>query len=476
MSGYSPMFLVILSVVVGFTIRWFLFKTGLIHTIRIRFPRVVDWFHVYQFLKVPEFNETNMQRNNLHRKVSLYLHSLPSIEDADYTNLITANDQSDIVLRLDPNQTIEDRFLGARLYWFNQKTEPNRISSFVLQIRKTDKRRILRQYLRHIDTIADEMNNQSKRHLRLFMNAGAGGGTRWRSVPFNHPATFETMAMEKDLKNKIKSDLESFLKAKQYYRKLGRAWKRSYLLYGASGTGKSSFVAAMANFLRYDVYDVDLSKIRGDSDLKFLLTETTAKSVILVEDLDRFMEPESETATAVTASGIQSFMDGIVSACCGEERVMVFTMNSKECVDPNLLRPGRVDVHIHFPVCDFSAFKTLASSYLGVREHKLFAQVEDIFRHGATLSPAEISELMIANRNSPSRAIKSVIGALQSDGEGRRSYADSIGRRIEGDDVDEAPCGGDGFSTVKDLRKFYGFFKLRNPRRTPRPMIDNDER
>ncbi|KHN06336.1 Putative mitochondrial chaperone bcs1 [Glycine soja] len=266
--------------------------------------------------------------------------------------------------------------------------KPNRTGfPFVLQIRKTDKRRILRQYLRHIDTIADEMNNQSKRHLRLFMNAGAGGGTRWRSVPFNHPATFETMAMEKDLKNKIKSDLESFLKAKQYYRKLGRAWKRSYLLYGASGTGKSSFVAAMANFLRYDVYDVDLSKIRGDSDLKFLLTETTAKS-------------------------------------------------------------------------------TLASSYLGVREHKLFAQVEDIFRHGATLSPAEISELMIANRNSPSRAIKSVIGALQSDGEGRRSYADSIGRRIEGDDVDEAPCGGDGFSTVKDLRKFYGFFKLRNPRRT----------
>ncbi|KAG4940121.1 hypothetical protein JHK87_043992 [Glycine soja] len=439
------------------------------HTIRKRFRRVVDWCHVYQFLKVPEFNETNnMRRNNLHRKVSLYLHSLPSIEDADFTNLITGNDQTDIVLRLDPNQTIEDRFLGATLYWFNQKTEPNRISTFVLQIRKTDKRRILRQYLRHINTVADEMENQSKRNLRLFMNASAveDGGTRWRSVPFTHPAMFETMAMEKDLKNKIKSDLESFLKAKQYYRKIGRAWKRSYLLYGAGGTGKSSFVAAMANFLRYDVYDVDLSKIRGDSDLMFLLTETTAKSVIVVEDLDRFLEPEPETATAVTASGIQSFMDGIVSACCGEERVMVFTMNSKECVDPDLLRPGRVDVHIHFPVCDFSAFKTLASSYLGVRKHKLFAQVEEIFRHGATLSPAEISELMIANRTSPSRAIKSVIGALQSDGDGRRSYADSIRRRIEGDDVDKAPCGGDGFSTVKDIRKLYGFFKLRNGRRT----------
>ncbi|KAL9304148.1 hypothetical protein ACSQ67_021411 [Phaseolus vulgaris] len=473
MSVYSTVLLVILSLVVGFVIRRLLFKTGLIHSIRKLLRRVQDWFHVYQFLKVPEFNEA-MQRNHLHRKVSLYLHSLPSIEDADFTNLVSGYDQNDIVLRLEPNQTIQDNFLGATLFWFEQKTEPERISSFVLKIRKTDKRRILRQYLRHINTVADEMENQRKRHLRLFMNAaateGGTGETRWRSVPFTHPATFETIVMEKDLKNKIKSDMESFLKAKQYYRKLGRAWKRSFLLYGASGTGKSSFVAAMANFLRYDVYDVDLSKIRGDSDLKFLLMETTAKSVVVVEDLDRFLVPEKESA--VTERGIQSFMDGILSACCGEERVMVFTMNSKEFVNPNLMRPGRVDVHIHFPVCDFSAFKTLASSYLGVREHKLFAQVENIFRHGGSLSPAEISELMIANRNSPSRAIKSVIGALQSDGDGRK-YADKIERHLGVDDVDEPSFGGDELSTVKDLRKFYSFFKKRNARRVSYPKVQH---
>ncbi|CAJ1950476.1 unnamed protein product [Sphenostylis stenocarpa] len=466
MNRYNNISLVILSVVVGCVIRWLLFKTGLIYSIRKLLRWLQDWFHVYQFLKVPEFNES-MERNHLHRKVSLYLHSLPSIEDADFTNLVSGYDQNDIVLRLDPNQIVQDHFLGATLFWFEQKTRPDRISSFVLKIRRTDKRRILRHYLRHINTFADEMENPRKRHLRLFMNAaaadGGGGVTRWKSVPFTHPATFETMAMEKDLKNKIKSDIESFLKAKQYYRKLGRAWKRSFLLYGASGTGKSTFIAAMANFLRYDVYDVDLSKIRCDSDLQFLLMETTAKSIVVVEDLDRFLSPEMESA--VTAWGIQSFMDGILSACCGEERVMVFTMTSKECVDPNLLRPGRVDVHIHFPVCDFSAFKTLASSYLGVREHKLFAQVEEIFRHGVSLSPAEISELMIANRNSPSRAIKSVIGALQSDCDGRK-YAEMIGRQIGMDDVDEASFGGDELSTVKDSRKLYGFFKKRNSRRT----------
>ena len=40
------------------------------------------------------------------------------------------------------------------------------------------------------------------------------GNGRWRSVPFMHPSTFETISMEEDLKNKVKSDLESFLKGK----------------------------------------------------------------------------------------------------------------------------------------------------------------------------------------------------------------------------------------------------------------------
>ncbi|KAK7275405.1 hypothetical protein RIF29_16521 [Crotalaria pallida] len=451
--------LIIIIIFVLFLLRFILIKTGLIYPLKELTATIQDCFYVHQYLKVPEFNES--QHNLLYRKLTLYLNSLPSLQHSDSINLLTTfNNQNDVVLSLQPNQTIRDHFLGSTLSWKNQP-EPNRTHSFVLAIRKADKRRILRPYLSHIHAIADEIENQRNRQLRLFITA-AGGNSRWRSIPFTHPSTFDTMAMESDLKEKIKSDLESFLKAKQYYRRIGRVWKRSFLLYGPSGTGKSSFVAAMANFLSYDVYDVDLSKIRCDSDLRSLLLETTPKSIVVVEDLDRLLAAEKSKATSfLTMSGIQNFMDGILSTCCGEERVMVFTMSSKDRVDPNLIRPGRVDVHIQFPLCDFSAFKSLASNYLGVREHKLFPQVEEIFRQGASLSHSEIGELMISNRNSPSRAIKSVIGALRTDGDGRGT--EEMIQRQRRDDVDESH---EGFGRVKDLRRLYSMFKLRNNRRS----------
>ncbi|KAL3536673.1 hypothetical protein ACH5RR_000039 [Cinchona calisaya] len=469
----------VLLVCIFFVARLFLYRTALIHAVRKWVQWIEDRIHVHQHLRVPELND-NGQPNTLYRKVYLYVNSLASLEDSDFTNLFSGKKSNDILLHLDDHQLIHDTFLGATISWTNHieslplhHPQDHRIrrKSFVLKIKKKDKRRILRPYLQHIHTVSDDIEQRTK-EIKLFINCSGNTPSfygRWISTPFTHPSTFDTIIMDVDLKNKVKSDLDTFLKSEQYYHKLGRVWKRSYLLYGPSGTGKSSFIAAMANYLSFDVYDVDLSRVSDDSDLKMLLLQTSRKSIIVIEDLDIFFAAdENSSSRKLSLAGLLNFMDGIVNSTCGDEKVMVFTVSSKEHLDAAVLRPGRIDVHIHFPLCDFSSFKTLANSYLGVKDHKLFPQVEEMFQSGATISPAEIGELMLVHRSSPSRALKSVITALQSTGgkNPRRSSENTSSQLPTEEHGVAGALAWKETAPAKEFRKLYGLLRLKSSKKS----------
>jgi len=57
-------------------------------------------------------------------------------------------------------------------------------------------------------------------------------------------------------------------------------------LYGPPGTGKSSLIAAMANYLKFDVFDLELSSIYENAQLKSILLSTTNRSILVIEDID----------------------------------------------------------------------------------------------------------------------------------------------------------------------------------------------
>ncbi|KAL3349257.1 hypothetical protein AABB24_022407 [Solanum stoloniferum] len=191
-----------------FLVRFILYRTALILVLRKWVNWVDDRIHVHQYLKVAELSE-NGQNNEFYRRVFLYINSLPSIEDSNFTNLFSGKKSTDIILSLDDNQVIQDEFLGARVDWVN-KVERfdhggvcNR--SFLLRIKKKDKRRTLRPYLQHIHTVSDDIE-QRRSELKLFINNGPPENPlnrRWRSVPFTHHSTLDTIAMDADLKNKI---------------------------------------------------------------------------------------------------------------------------------------------------------------------------------------------------------------------------------------------------------------------------------
>ncbi|KAF8413878.1 hypothetical protein HHK36_001872 [Tetracentron sinense] len=149
--------------------------------------------------------------------------------------------------------------------------------------------------------------------------------------------------------------------------------------------------------------------------------------------------------SAVTLSGLLNFIDGLWSSC-GDERIIVFTTNHKDWLDPALLRPGRMDMHIHMSYCTTCGFKLLASNYLGISNHRLFAEIEKLLEK-AEVTPAEVTgELM--KSDDAETALHGLIKLLQS-----KKMVLIEAKTCKGETTDGEEKHDDGKVTTKDERE-----------------------
>jgi hypothetical protein len=155
------------------------------------------------------------------------------------------------------------------------------LRSLEMSFYRKHKEKAIASYLPHILAEAKKIKDQD-RTLKIYMNEGES----WFAIDLHHPSTFTTLAMEHKMKQSVMDDLERFVRRREYYKRIGRAWKRGYLLYGPPGTGKSSLIAAMANYLKFDVYDLELTEVNWNSTLRRLLIGMTNRSILVIEDID----------------------------------------------------------------------------------------------------------------------------------------------------------------------------------------------
>ncbi|KAK7329800.1 hypothetical protein VNO77_23980 [Canavalia gladiata] len=419
------------------------------------FNRIFHCFSSYCFFDITEIDGVNT--NELYNAVQLYLSSSVSIT-GNRLSLTRAVNSSGFTFGLANNDSIVDTFNGVNVVWehvvtqrqaqtFSWRPLPDEKRGFTLRIKKKDKSLVLNSYLDYIMEKAGEIRRKNQDRL-LYTNSRGGSldsrGHPWESVPFKHPSTFDTLAMDPEKKKEIMEDLQDFANGQAFYHKTGRAWKRGYLLYGPPGTGKSSMIAAMANYLGYDIYDLELTEVHNNSELRKLLMKTSSKSIIVIEDIDcsinltnrknnnnasasstSYYDSEmrggggagcgEDGGNSITLSGLLNFTDGLWS-CCGSERIFVFTTNHIEKLDPALLRSGRMDMHIFMNYCSFPALKILLNNYLGCQEGDLDdAVLNDLEAvvNVARMTPADISEVLIKNRRKKEKAVGELLETLK---------------------------------------------------------------
>ncbi|SPC61810.1 related to BCS1 - mitochondrial protein of the AAA family of ATPases [Ustilago sp. UG-2017b] len=173
-------------------------------------------------------------------------------------------------------------------------------------------------------------------------------GPEWR--PFGQPRRTRelgSVVLGKGKKEAIVGDVKRFLSRDRWYAERGIPYRRGYLLHGAPGSGKSSFITALAGHLDFNICLLNLSE-RGltDDKLNHLLSNAPDRSILLLEDVDAAFLGRQQTAedgyqASVTFSGLLNALDGVAS---GESRIIFMTTNHIEKLDPALIRPGRVDM------------------------------------------------------------------------------------------------------------------------------------
>ncbi|WFD35799.1 Complex III assembly protein translocase and chaperone [Malassezia cuniculi] len=177
-------------------------------------------------------------------------------------------------------------------------------------------------------------------------------GFEWR--PFGHPRRvrdLDSVVLAEGKKELIVNDIQRFLSRSTWYARRGIPYRRGYLLHGAPGSGKTSFITALAGSLDFNICLLNLAE-RGMTDDKLSLLMSTApdRSIMVLEDVDAAFRGRSADAPErhtdgyqpnVTFSGLLNALDGVAS---GESRIIFMTTNHLERLDPALIRPGRVDL------------------------------------------------------------------------------------------------------------------------------------
>uniref|UniRef100_A0A7N2LVW2 AAA+ ATPase domain-containing protein n=1 Tax=Quercus lobata TaxID=97700 RepID=A0A7N2LVW2_QUELO len=330
-----------------------------------------------------------LSKNQMFDVAEVYLGTITS-SSVQRVRVGKDENEKSLVVTLDRNEEVVDVFENIQMNWslVCTQVEPSNcrnknmsdlnatlrseVRSYELSFHKRHKDKVLSSYLPYILRRAKSIRDESK---TVKLHTVVEYRSCWdpNAVNLNHPMKFKTLAMDSELKKELMEDLNNFLNGKEYYKRIGKAWKRGYLLYGPPGTGKSSLIAAMANYLNFDIYDLDLSDVKSNTELRLLLLSMPSRSILVIEDIDCSIklenrENENDHNTGnnkMTLSGLLNFIDGLWS-CCGDERVIIFTTNYKEQLNPALLRPGRMDVHICMSYCTPSVFNHLALNHLGL--------------------------------------------------------------------------------------------------------------
>jgi chaperone BCS1 len=223
----------------------------------------------------------------------------------------------------------------------------------------------------------------------------------WQSVDERDPRPLSSVFLPAGQSESVLNDLKQFSDSREWYQAKGIPWRRGYLFHGVPGSGKTSFICALAGHFQMNLYILNVaSALLSDDGLINLLARVPANSAILLEDIDSVFSQRvksEDSKNSVTFSGFLNALDGAASK---DGAVVFMTTNHIARLDEALIRPGRCDVHVEFRRATADQAARMFLSFFPESERAFE------FADGSVgLTMAEIQQHLLVHRGSEEDAV-----------------------------------------------------------------------
>jgi hypothetical protein len=253
---------------------------------------------------------------------------------------------------------------------------------------------------------------------------------------FQTSRTFGNVFFEQ--KENVQAHTEFFLKRRDWYDAKGIPHTLGFMFHGYPGCGKTSTIKAIANVGRRHIINIHLSEIKSKDQLTHLFfndeihvwdngkteryTIPVNERMYVIEDIDamgdtvlrrEWKKPEpakkvqmddfgnikEEEENPIDLSFLLNLLDGTLES---SGRIIAISTNFPERIDRALIRPGRIDMIIHFKKCSLTILREMVESFYDCK-------TDDKTWDGSTLnekwSPAEVNQILFRNFKNKNTAI-----------------------------------------------------------------------
>ena len=181
--------------------------------------------------------------------------------------------------------------------------------------------------------------------------------------------TWDSVGGLEDTKERLRETIQWPLEYPEVFKQMDMQAAKGVLLYGPPGTGKTLMAKAIANEAQSNFISIKgpelLNKYVGESEKGvrevFEKARSNAPTVVFFDEIDSIA---GERGARMGDSGVgERVVSQLLTELDGleqlEDVVVIATTNRPDLIDSALLRPGRLDRHVHVPVPDEDARKAI---------------------------------------------------------------------------------------------------------------------